>query len=172
MSDTNPEFYKELRNRYLPKQLKVIFILESPPTNGGYFYDESGKPSELLFRSMISALLNIKPSTKKEGLQKFADAGFIIINPIYIPVDKLPDKEADNLILKNYPNFIDDLNQIVRGKKIDLILIKKNICALLENRLANDGFNVLNHGLSLPFPMHYYFEDFRKKLNSLIVQNK
>lgn len=162
------QFYKDLRNKYLPKEIKVVFILESPPENGGYFYDDNGKPGELLLRSMISCLFDLKPKTKKEGLQKFTDEGYLIVNAIYIPVDKLPDKQADELILKNYNNFIRDLNGLIPNKSTKLILIKKNICNLLEKKLVDDGYNVLNKGLCLPFPMHYYFSDFCKKIRRLL----
>ncbi len=43
------EYYLKLRNKYLPESLKIIFILESPPASGKYFYNETGKTTEPLF---------------------------------------------------------------------------------------------------------------------------
>lgn len=161
--------YKKLRNRYLPKELKTIFVFESPPEHGGYFYDPTGRPGELLFRSLMQCVLGKKFSSKDEGLRCFAQAGYLLVDPIYEPVDKLPDKEADILIINNYPNFIADLQDLIGDMEVSLILVKKTICLLLENKLRNDGFKVLNNGLTIPFPMHYHYSDFENKVKSLLL---
>lgn len=162
--------YKTLRNRYKPQKLKAIFVLESPPVGGGYFYNPSGKVGELLFREMLHAAIDSVPTTKEEGLRMFAEAGYLLVDPIYIPVDKLPDKEADALILKNYPAFVRDLKSLTSGKPVPLILIKKNICTLLEPRLTADGFNVLNRGVVVPFPLHYHFKQFRSTIQKILKE--
>ena len=37
---------------------------------------------------------------------------------------------------------------------VPLVLIKANVCKLLESRLRDDGFNVLNRGRAIYFPSH------------------
>lgn len=160
--------YKQLRNQYLPKDLKTIFIFESPPAHGGYFYDPAGRPGELLFRSLMQCILGKRFITKDEGLRAFAEAGYLLVDPIYQPVDKLSDKEADRLILENYRNFVTDLRELIGDKDVGLILVKKTICQLLGNKLKEDGFAVLNNGLVIPFPMHYHYNDFESKVKSLL----
>lgn len=162
--------YKKLRNKYLPTKIKAIFILESPPASGAYFYNPEGRTSEILFRSLMQSLFgdDYKPATKSEGLTKFKNSGYLLVDPIYMPVDKLPDKQADELILRNYPNFIKDLEFLGVKSTIKLILIKKNICLLLAEKLKNDGFNVINNGLMLPFPMHYHIKNFKSQLRKLL----
>lgn len=167
--EKSAEYYKELRNRFLPKKIKMIFIFESPPSGGGYFYNPEGKISEVLFRAMMQSVLEANPSTKEEGLKKFAEEGFVLINPIYEPVDKLPDKKADELILKNYSNFLLDLKKTIdEDYSIPIILVKANICRILETPLKKDGFNILNKGMVIPFPLHYHLPDFTTKIKSLI----
>jgi hypothetical protein len=166
---TSESSYKKLRNQYLPKSLKTIFIFESLPTGGGYFYNPDGRPSELLFRSLMKCLFGKKFNTKHDGLTCFANSGYFLVDPIYIPVDKLPDKEADELILKNYSNFVDDLKGIIGDKKVNLMLAKKTVCQLLEKRLCDDGFNVLNNGVVIPFPMHYHYKSFEEKVQKLLL---
>jgi hypothetical protein len=124
--------YIDLRNRYLPENPRVVFILESPPQGHGYFYDPSGKVSEVLFRAFMK-LLDFVPNDKDQGLKESARRGWVLVNPIYTPVNKLPDKEADKLILANYKSFINDLDEIICGNKsIPVILVKSNILRLLE----------------------------------------
>jgi hypothetical protein len=165
-SDLNP--YMVQRNAYLPADLKLIFVLESPPTGPAYFYNENGRVSELLFRALMKVLFGRLPATKAEGLTWFAEAGYLLVDPIYTPVDKLPEAEADRLIAANYENFMKDLQTLMAGRNVPLILVKKNICRLLEPRLTADGFTVLNHGTIIPFPMHYRAAEFERKVRDLL----
>ena len=151
MSTYNKEYYLKLRNKYLPAKLNLIFILESPPASGKYFYDETGKISEPLFNELLKAL-NYKPVDKKDGLNFFKSRGYFLVDATYKPVNKLKGKERNNTILANFSNLIDDLVNIDSDKKTPLILVKANICQLLESRLLTKGFFVLNKGVVLPFP--------------------
>lgn len=63
----NRDNYIRLRNKYHPNILNLIFLLESPPVSGKYFYDESGKTSEPLFNALMK-LLDNKPADKNYGL--------------------------------------------------------------------------------------------------------
>lgn len=160
--------YVSLRNNYLPKKLKTIFVLESPPAGHGYFYDPTGRVSEVLFRAFMKAVIDFSPTNKEEGLKKLASEGYLLVNPIYTPVNKLSDKEADKLILSNYENFKKDLRSIIGNKQTPIILIKSNICRLLEKPLLEDGFNVVNNGILVPFPLHYHMGTFTERVRKLL----
>jgi hypothetical protein len=56
--------YLAMRDRYFPTKLKTVFVLESPPASGKYFYNEEGRVTEPLF-SGIMRLLNFKPKDKR-----------------------------------------------------------------------------------------------------------
>ncbi len=84
----NKEYYFPLRNKYLPTNLKVVFVLESPPASGKYFYDEGGSLSEPLFSAMMK-LLNFNPQSKRDGLRYFADSGHFLVDATYEPVNNL-----------------------------------------------------------------------------------
>jgi hypothetical protein len=157
-----------LRNNYMPKNIKAIFVLESPPAGHGYFYNPTGRVSEVLFRAFMKVVLDFTPTTKDEGLRRLADAGYVLVNPIYTPVNKLPDKEADRLILNNYQNFKKDLDGMIGNTKTPIILVKSNIFRLLEKPLIDDGFNVINNGLLIPFPLHYHINTFQERVRKLL----
>lgn len=160
--------YISLRNQYLPKNLSAVFILESPPEGHGYFYNAEGRVSEVLFRAYMK-LLKVSPKNKKEGLEKLAEKGWLLVNPIYQPVNKLPDKEADKLILNNYDNFLSDLGGLTKkNMNVPIILVKSNILRLLEKPLLEDGFNVINDGFLIPFPLHYHAKRFQDGVEKLL----
>lgn len=160
-----------LRNEYRPREVKFCFIFESPPAHGGYFYDPSGRVTELLFRSLVKTLFGKNFETKDEGLRHFQKEGYYLVNPIYTPVNKVSDKTADEMILANYETFKKDL--IKEGlKDVPLIIVKSNVWKLLKDRLSDDGFTVLNRDVMIPFPMHYHFESFREKVSSLLNGEK
>ncbi len=160
--------YIQMRNKYLPQKIKAIFVLESPPAGHGYFYDSSGKVSEVLFRAFMQ-LFEYNVADKESGLNMLANNGYILVNPIYTPVNKLPDKEADRLIVENYPNFIRGLEVLTKGDKtIPIILVKSNILRLLEAKMVDDGYNVLNKGLLIPFPLHYHIKTFLERVRQIM----
>jgi len=45
--------YMRFRERFLPAHRRIIFVLESPPKSGLYFYKPEGLTSEPLFSAMM-----------------------------------------------------------------------------------------------------------------------
>ena len=158
----NKEYYLNLRNKYLPEKLNLIFILESPPASGKYFYDETGKTSEPLFNELMKAF-NYKPVDKKDGLNFYKSKGYFLVDSTYKPVNKLKGKERNNTILTDFSDLIDDLEKIDSSKRTPLILVKANVWQLLESRLLSNGFIVLNKGLVVPFPSTGQQKRFQQK---------
>ena len=145
------EQYLSLRKKYLTEKLKIIFVLESPPASGLYFYDENGKTTEPLFAAMMK-LLDFSAKNKKEGLELFQKEGYVIVDATYEPVNRLKGKQRNDVILRDFDALIEDLEKISPGKQVPIILVKANICRLLEARLEQHGFNVENKGIVVPFP--------------------
>jgi len=65
-------------------------------------------------------------------------------------VNKLDRSSAARVIERDYP--FDDLANLTPDRSVPLVLIKKNICKVLEPKLTRDGFRVLNCGCLIPFP--------------------
>jgi len=161
----NKEYYIDLRDRYRPStsEIKTVFVLESPPASGKYFYDDSGRISEPLFSAMME-LLDFSPKTKQEGLKHFSSTGHFLVDATYEPVNELNGMVREKAILNNYENLVRDLKSLGNPKKINFVLIKANICRLLEPKLKSSGFNVINNGVILPFPSNGWQKDFREKI--------
>jgi hypothetical protein len=100
--------YLRFRAPYLPEHRKIVFVLESPPKSGLYFYNPEGSVSEPLFRAMMKDVLAIKPRTKEEGLGEFAARGFLLVDATYTPVnhEHLSLQERNKRILDDLPVLV------------------------------------------------------------------
>lgn len=149
----SPSHYHRLRARFAPEKPSLILIAESPPASGTYFYDTSGKPSEHLFSAVMRSFLRMRPATKEIGLVALRDAGILLLDATYEPVnDGRSDRERDDTILRDYPRLIVRLGKANANLKTPLLLVKANVCGLLEPLLERDGFTVINQGCVVPFP--------------------
>ncbi|MDH3890184.1 MAG: hypothetical protein OEV49_03800 [candidate division Zixibacteria bacterium] len=162
-------YYHKLRAVYTPRRPKLVIIAESPPASGKYFYDLTGRVTEPLLRAVMRDILGISPDSKEEGLTKFARAGFLLVDATYTPVNKsFAPKERNAKILKDYPLLVKDLKRLLPKRNTRILLIKANICRLLDTRLQADGFNVINRGVVVPFPAYGQQVRFREAVKALL----
>ena len=155
MNSWSKDEYLNKRRHFEPDNLRLIIIAESPPASGLYFYDTTGSASEPLFRA-LTAQFGIQRTTKEDGLCELQRRGVVLVDATYQPVDKgLSDRERNEVIVRDYPLLRADLEQLTGADRtIPIIVIKANVCRVLTPRLRADGFNVLNHEHSIPFPAY------------------
>jgi len=159
--------YKKLRNKYLPEDLRVIFVLESPPASGRYFYNPNGTINEALFSAMMK-ILNFKPNNKLEGLKKFMNQGYFLVDATYRPVNRMTNRDRNRKILNGLPKLREDLKGIIKDRKVKIILVKANVCRLLEKPLDAEFNNVVNKGVIIPFPGSGHQKDFHDNIKKLL----
>ena len=81
----------------------------------------------------------------------------------------LGDKRTSNApIVGGYQSLREDLARRSPDRFVPLILIKENVCRLLEARLKEDGFNVLNSGRVIYFPSHGRQKDFHRQFAAVL----
>lgn len=100
---------------------------------------------------------------------KFQKAGCILVDATYRPVNKLKDKEANKIISEDYPMLVADLRELTRNSKPDIILVKANVCDLLEKQLLEDGFNVINEGRRITFPSTGQQKNFHHEMEAILA---
>lgn len=162
-------YYIAFRKKYTPNKIKAIFVLESPPNPpklGKYFYKTNGRVSEPLFAEMMN-LIHYKPLSKKAGLKEFQKRGFVIVDAVYMPINHLDEKSRNKEILRWYPILLKDLKKLTKNKNTPIILVKANICRLLEKWLSIE-FNVINKGVIIPFPSTGNQKRFRNQIAKLL----
>jgi hypothetical protein len=164
------DHYLRLRRDYQPENIKLVIVAESPPASGKYFYDPTGSSKEPLFAAIMQQL-GISPTTKKVGLRELQERGWVLVDATYQPVDKL-DKHAshdrDAVIARDYPLLIDDLVNLTPNRSIPVVLIKANVCRILEPLLSKDGFHVLNGGKVIYFPSNGRQTDFKNQFGAVV----
>jgi len=159
--------YLDLRRRYEPRSVKLVVIAESPPASGLYFYDPTGSPREPLFAALMKQL-RLSPTTKEEGLREFQRNGWVLVDATYEPVDKVTRSRRDRIIDRDYPLLREDLAALMSDRSTPLILIKENVCRILEPKLAHDKFNVLNRGRVIYFPASGRQSDFFRQFGAIL----
>jgi hypothetical protein len=143
--------YLRFRDQYIPTITRFVFVLESPPASGRYFYNAEGPLSEPLFRAMMRDVLKITPTSKEMGLKEFAARGLFLVDATYTPVNHLSEQQRGATILRDFPLLEEALHQYA-GPQTGIVLVKANVCRLLEKKLVVAGFKVLNRGTVIPFP--------------------
>jgi hypothetical protein len=85
-----------------------------------------------------------------------------LVDATYEPVDQHGSAPIRNEIIeRDYPLLRDDLARLTPDRSAPVVLIKVNVCELLEIRLMHDGFKVLNRGVKIPFPANGHQVRFR-----------
>jgi hypothetical protein len=159
--------YLNLRSKFVPSPVKLVIVAESPPTSGLYFYNPDGKVTEPLFAAMMDQL-GCEPKTKDEGLREFQQCGWVLVDATYEPVNSLDRATRDSAISRDYHLLRADLVGLLPDRSIPIILIKVNVCKLLQPRLSKDGFNVLNAGRVVYFPSHGRQKDFHRQFGAIL----
>jgi hypothetical protein len=164
--------YLNLRRKFEPTSASLVIIAESPPTSGLYFYDPDGRVSEPLFSALMKQL-GIRPKTKLEGLREFQRGGWLLVDATYTPVNEHDRRGRDLVIRRDYPELCRDLKGSLGAgwKDVPLVLIKVNVCKLLEPRLKRDRFSVLNEGRAIFFPSNGQQTKFYAQFREIVPES-
>lgn len=165
--------FASARERYRPDAVRVLFIAESPPSSGGYFYFTTTVGKDHLFRETMKAL-QLWPMKRpmRKGLDKrplldeFQRMKYFLIDTCNRPVDKLSHK----LKTKHVARGASSLGS--RIKNLDpktIIIVKKTVFRPVRDAMGKAGLGdrVLNEK-PIPFPSHGNQRKYRATLRRLI----
>lgn len=165
--------YAKARNKYRPKRIRLLFIAESPPSSGGFFYFERTIGKDHLFRDTMKAL-QLWPENermgkdldKRELLRQFRSKGFFLIDTCQSPVDKLPHQDRRRAILSAIPRVIREVSEL---DPENIVIVKSTIFRPVRDALERSGLRdrILNKE-PLPFPSHGNQRIFRRELRHLL----
>jgi hypothetical protein len=168
MPKTQRNEYVSLRRKFEPANVTLVIVAESPPASGNYFYNPAGAVSEHLFAAIMQQI-GFTPTSKESGLREFQKSGWVLVDATYEMVNDLDDRDADRVIIRDYHLLRDDLaGMLPPDRTTPIILMKANVCQLLEPKLAEDGFTVLNHGRVVYFPSTGRQKDFQQQFGAIL----
>jgi hypothetical protein len=160
------EEYLALRRRYEPEHVKLVVVAESPPASGLYFYNPEGRVTEPLFSALMKQL-DLDCGQKADGLLKLQQCGWLLVDATYEPVNQLRDSQRREVIERDFGLLCDDLQRLAPDRSAPLILIKENVCRILEPGLVREGFSVLNRGIVVPFPSTGHQKNFHERFTAV-----
>jgi hypothetical protein len=115
--------------------------------------------------------IGVKPRSKDEGLRSFHQKEWLLAYATYEPVNvdayKKVEREWDHHAC-DYPLLRDDLLSLTPDRSVPIIVIKSNVCELLDPALSSDGFNVLNRGRKIFFPSNGRQTDFHRQFADVL----
>ena len=107
-----------LRRRYRPERIRLLFIGESPPASGRFFYrQDSG-----LYRAIRDTFRVIDPSiTDETFLEVFQNSGCYLIDACARPVDHLDVRARRAACLAGEPSLIRTLRRLQPAAIVTLL---------------------------------------------------
>jgi hypothetical protein len=166
------ERYASARNKYKPRDIRILLIAEAPPDNlDRHFYFAAVKTQDSLFLEIMGILYPEQKKQylesgrdtelKQELLELFREDGYFLIELSELPCSLLegqPEEEVQALP--------DRLSHLI-NKKTPVILIKANVYDLCYEKLSANGYRV--HPDRLPFPGSGQQRVFREKFRKAIA---
>lgn len=173
--------YDDIRKTYLPKQISLLLIAESPPppaevqSSRQFYYSDRIRRDDRLFINTIRALY---PETaeldekeleehKVQWLQRFQADGFYMIEALEDSQEhEVTKKDRQAKIHAALPRLLDRVQKLAKPGTA-IILIKSNVFDVAAEPLRNAGYNVLNTEL-VDYPGRFNQKAYRAKLAALI----
>ena len=169
------EDYARAREKYQPHKIKILFVAESPPSSGGYFYFSETIGKDHLFRETMKAL-DLWPVSrplrrgvdKRPLLERFRSNGFFLIDTCELPVDKLSTTERMTAVRRGAVGLA---SRVRRLNPAHIIVVKNTVFRPVCQALEREGLGrrILNK-TSLPFPSHGNQKKFRNNLRQMIMR--
>ncbi len=133
-----------LRRRYRPARVRILFVGESPPASGRFFYQaDSG-----LYRAIRGTFLHAFPSLHGgDFLQFFRDQGCYLVDLCAMPVDRLRPPERRRACVEAEAGLIETIKAI--QPKV-IVVFLRSIAPNVRRALQSANWNGLH--VELPYP--------------------
>jgi hypothetical protein len=165
------EVYNTARNKYRPRHIRVLLIVEAPPCAlERFFYFGDVKKQDSLFLEIIGILYpRDKDNYLKSGrdtflkeqiLEKFKSDGYWLMDLSEVPTSIFTDPLEGCV-----PSLLTRLEKYI-DKSIPIVLIKTNVYDVCYAPLRAKGYHVINE--RMPFPGSGQQKVFRDKFEKAL----
>lgn len=152
--------YEELRERYKPDEIKVLFVGESRPNSGKFFY----KKDSILYSAMHEAF-----GHPNEFLDLLRANGFYLDDLIPYPVNRFKEDERECARRQHQVRLASRLSVY---HPTYIITVMKRIKSHVDCAIQTAGIE-FSHHYCLPFPWNDRFRaQFVHELKSILAEKK
>lgn len=138
-----PADREQIRQRFRPVRITTLFVGESAPNNGGFFYCP---PDHLL--AYFRRAMSLQALTPDEFLRLFSGYGWFLDDLVQQPIDHLPQPERERLCRDAVPT----LSERIRSYRPQAVVcLLKKIESNVRDAAADAGIST-NSVYGLPFP--------------------
>ena len=169
--------YRAAREKSDPRRIgihiRILWIAESPPASGGYFYFEEASSTNFLFVETMRALnwwrvdqVMKEGYDKKSLLMRFQKAGYFLVDLVQRPINNVPDSVRDAAIQAGISRLALELKSL---DPRNIIVVKAPLYGLLLNALRGTPYSdrLLNRG-PIPFPNNGHQPKYRRMIADCI----
>ena len=164
------ENIEHVREKYRPARVRILFVGESPPASGRFFYFGSGILCSSTQRAFSQAL-GVTFATPSDFLDFFGEVGCFLEDLSHSPVDHLPPHRRTEELDLSVDSFAKRLQELT--PELVIIFLKK-IAPLVEKAAVKAGIP-LGMVRVLPFPgsghQNRYIAGLVKILSETVVQS-
>ena len=143
MCNTRPHNWENLRANYQPDNIRVLFIGESPPASGKFFYRENST----LYYATKEAFNN--PSN---FLIKFQNWGFFLDDLVLFPINRFDDMKRKAERLDHQAELA---ARLMKYQPLAVVSVMKSIKSHVDTAIELAGLSVINYALPFPWSEHY-----------------
>jgi uracil-DNA glycosylase len=150
---------EELRLQYLPKSVRLLFVGESPPASGRFFYrQDSG-----LYRAVRDAFQTVDPKINDANfLARFQAAGCYLIDLTGKPVDDLPPAARREACRNGEPRLSQIISQF---QPATILVLLRSIEPNVRRAAANAHWN----GTLITTPYPGRWKHHRERFHEIVV---
>jgi hypothetical protein len=147
--------FEELRKSFRPDRITTLFVGESAPDSGRFFYNSDSS----LFHAMKKAF-----GGQATFLEDFKRNGFYLDDLVLMPVNKMANKERSRLRQISIPEFAGRLNDY-RPKAI--VIVMRAIKPMVLEAMRMAGFSYEPY--CTPHPAFGNWNRFHASMSEIIV---
>ena len=135
----NTKEREKLRQKYLPDPIKVLFIGESPPDGGTFFYCGDSNLYKYTLQA-FECVYGKQWDSSEAFLKFFKDSGCYLVDLCHEPVDDLPYKSRER---RSRRRAVSDFGQYIKNAQPRAIItIGKDIWNHVQNAIKSAGLGL------------------------------
>lgn len=148
------------RISYRPPVIRTVFVGESPPANGAFFYCGNSNLARYTREGLAS--LGASQVDIQQFLEEFRDWGFYLIDLCEAPINHLKGRERCAARRAGERDLAGSLEQTDAEA---VVVVMKGILPSVHRAIRSNGLEVPVH--SLPFPAHGHQRQYVEQLRNL-----